>query len=41
MRLTEGLFAQDRDFTLRFGDEVRSVEYGSLIDPSLLAALDT
>jgi NitT/TauT family transport system substrate-binding protein len=39
MALTQSAFQQNRDFMLRFGDEVKSVEYGNVIDPSLVDAL--
>jgi len=39
MGLTEAAFDQNRDFMLKFGDDVRSVKYGSVIDASLIEAV--
>lgn len=39
MALTQSAFHQNRDFMLRFGEEVKSVEYGNVIDASFVDAL--
>jgi NitT/TauT family transport system substrate-binding protein len=39
MTLTQGQFDQNKDFMLGFGDEVKSVDYKDVIDPSLIDAL--
>lgn len=39
MTLTQGQFDQNKNFMLGFGDEVKSVDYKEIIDPSLIDAL--